>query len=98
VDGLLGGSFFEYRLENGQLPSWGGRPPHSLLGGPGKLDWNEVFFRIKIVFARLIDDSNLAQLGRDPVSDNLIKLAQFKRGGVILVLNTNDKSRFSSLH
>jgi len=92
------GSFYEYRLENGQLRSWRGHPPHSLLGGLWKLDWNEIFFRIQIVFARLIDDSNLAQLGRDPVSDNPIKLAQFQGGGIIRVLNTNDKSRFSPLH
>jgi len=62
------------------------------------LHGDEVFFRIKIVFARLVDDPNLMELGGCIISDDLIKLPQLERSSIVLILDANHKSRLGSRH
>ena len=57
------------------------------LGSLRQLDGNEVFFRIKIVLARLIDHSKLSQFCSRGIGDDTVELSQLERSGKILILD-----------
>jgi hypothetical protein len=58
--------------------------PNCLFRRLGELHGDEVFFRVKIVLAGLINDANLVELCRCPIQEHLVELPQLERCGIVL--------------
>jgi len=65
---------------------------------PREGNWDKESFRIKVVFARLVDDAQLPVTGSLPIRQDLVDLAPLQRDLVALVSQTEYQLPSQSRH